>query len=126
MRAYREDMPVRQQRRGAYASVVGVAVLVLVTLLYFGLRDPAEPAPEAPLQVARDTESTLPAANTAAVQAPVAQETRATGDFVERELHPPTTAVGAGEAPVVERQSDETFVIDGELLEALEAEAAAE
>lgn len=126
MRAYREDLPVSQPRRGVYAALAGV-VLVVAMLAYFALRDAAEPVTETPLAELSPVESvTLPTQTNTnpSVEPPAATNTPAvTADFLARELAPPRVAVGVGEAPVVQRQSNDTFVINGELLEKLEAEA---
>lgn len=129
MRAYREEAPIREERRGIVVIAVIAAAVVFGTLLYWGLRDTAEPAQDASLQVIRDAETVAAEPlNAAEVEPPAVQEaTPATGDFAERQLGPPRTTVGAGEAPVVANQGEEgeTLVIDGELLEELEADAEA-
>jgi len=123
MKAYRDDLPIRDEpRKPPVIALVAGAVVVLALLLYFVLRDPAA---EAPQQVTGTREIAPPAvvdAGAAATTAP--QPAAATANFNERQLDPPRTVVGAGEAPVVNDGDDsEVFVIAGELLEGLEEDA---
>ena len=126
MRAYRDEAPIREDRRGVVVIAVIAAVVVLGALLYWSLRDSTDPAPEAPLEVVREVGAVAASPLSAVeVELPLVQEAAADiGDFAERQLGPPTKTVGAGEALVVNPGGDSaTLVIDGELLEELEAEA---
>lgn len=129
MRATREDTPfVHEQRPRNYVPVVvAAAVLVLAIPLYYVLRDdPAEqPAEPVQMPVVRDSAVTAPPVVNTTPQQQAATQTAVTNDFPERRLAPQVPIVGAGTAEVVERESEEEgIVIDGPLLEELEADAA--
>jgi hypothetical protein len=126
MRADREDINLPSERPKPYLLIVGAAaILVLAVPLYFVLQSPDEQAAEPPVSmpVVRDSAVVAPpVVDTAAQQQTAAAAPR--GDFTERRLAPEVPTVGAGTATVAERASDESFVIDGELLQEIEEEAA--
>ena len=126
MRADRDDINLHSERPRSYLLVVGAAaVLVLAIPLYFVLQSPDEPAVAAPasLPVVRDSAVVAPpVVDTTAQQQNVAAAPA--GDFAERRLAPEVPTVGAGTAAVAERATDESFVIDGPLLEEIEEDAA--
>jgi hypothetical protein len=116
-------MPTAPERPRSYLLVVAAAaILVLAVPLYFLFRDPVEPSPAeaVPQPVVRDSAIVAPPLVDTAAQ----QQTAAaapTGEFPERRLPPEVPTVGAGAATVTEqRASDESFVIDGALLEEIE------
>ncbi len=125
MRADREDINLPSERPKPYLLIVGAAaVLVLAIPLYFVLQSPDEQAAEQPASMAIVRDSAVvapPVVDTTAQQEPA---TASRADFAERRLAPEVPTVGAGTATVAERASDETLVIDGELLEEIEDEAA--
>lgn len=125
MRADREDMNLPSERPRPYMLIVGAAaILVLAIPLYFVLQSPDEQAAEQPVSmpVVRDSAVVAPpVVDTTAQQQTAAAAPR--GDFTERRLAPEVPTVGAGTAVVAERASDESFVIDGELLEEIESDA---
>ncbi len=128
MRADRDEVPLNDERRGAYGIVAAVGgVVVVALLLYFGLRDPAEPPAAAPQQVIRDGALVAPAAVTPTPETPAAPPAAGNlADFNERQLAPPVPTVGAGAAAVLPEDADrEALVIDGALLEELEEDAEA-
>lgn len=125
MRADREDINLPSERPKPYLLIVGAAaILVLAIPLYFVLQSPDEPAAEQPVSmpVVRDSAVVAPPVVDTAAQQQTATAPR--GDFAERRLAPEVPTVGAGTATVAERGSDESFVIDGELLQEIEEEAA--
>lgn len=125
MRADREDISLPSVRPKSYLLVVGAAaVLVLAIPLYFVLQDPAEPAEQEPVSmpVVRDSAVVAPPVVDTAVQQQTPAATT-TGDFTERRLAPEVPTVGAGTAAVAERDSDDSFVIDGPLLQEIEEDA---
>jgi hypothetical protein len=126
MRADRDEVPFNEERRGTYGILAaGGGIVILALLLYFGLRDPAE-LPATPQQVIRDGGVVAPAV-TPTAEAPLAPAARDTANFSERQLAPPTPTVGAGAAAVTNREDAEreALIINGELLEELEEDAAA-
>jgi hypothetical protein len=129
MRADREDIvQMPSARPKPYLLVVGAAaVLVLAIPLYFVLQGPGEPVAEQPVSmpVVRDSAVVAPpVVDTAAQQQPAAAAPRS--DFTERQLAPEVPTVGAGTAATAQRASEEGFVIDGPLLQEIEADAEAE
>ncbi len=127
MRAQRDDLPLGglDDRRATYAIIAVAGAVILGALLYWGMRDPAEPETPASQQVIRDSELVAPAVNTAAAPAPAAASDNAT--FNQRQLPPPVATVGAGEAPPLVltngEEGSDAVVIDGPLLEEIEEDA---
>lgn len=124
MRADREDINLPSERPKPYLLIVGAAaILVLAVPLYFVLQSPDEPTADQPasMPVMRDSAVVAPPVVDTTAQPQSGEAPR--GDFTERRLAPDVPTVGAGTATVAERASDESFVIDGELLEEIEDEA---
>jgi hypothetical protein len=136
MKGYREDMPFGDERRGIFTMAIAVAaVLVLAALLYFGLSASEEAAAPAASPVVRDSATVVPPVVDTNAPAAAAQSTPQApatdrSDLTERPLALPRTAVGVGPAPATTtsgpRDRSEAVVINGQLLEDIEAQAEAE
>jgi hypothetical protein len=127
MKYERDESAFREAQRGVGPLLlVAAAVLIVGALLYFGLGESEQPAPEASAPGGTAT-VVPPVENTTTIGQPQTPQATGQADLAERELSSPRTAIGAGAAPVVTRENaeDEPVVINGELLEGLEAEAQA-
>jgi hypothetical protein len=127
MKHEHEESAFKEARRGVGPILlVAAAVLVVAALLYFGLGGPDDAVVDVTPAV-RDTATVVPPVvdNTTTVGQQTPQ-TAGQQDLAERQLSSPRTTLGAGAAPVTTRENaEDSVVINGELLEGLEAEAQA-